>query len=448
MDIKNVKGTHDIILGEAKIYEHIETTMRAFAEVFNFSEFRTPIIEPNELFVRGVGESSDVVRKEMYTFLDKGNRLLALRPEFTASIVRSFVNNKLYATRDLPVKTYYLGPVFRYERPQSGRYRQFHQFGVESLGVKNVLSDVETAILGYVILSALGLENVTLKINTLGDKASRDNYRQALKDYFAPKLEKMCDDCKVRYDVNPLRILDCKVPEDHALVLKAPKIEDYLSKETKDKFYEVVDILKEMDVPFEIDSTLVRGLDYYSEFVYEYHYTSKKGVDYGALGAGGHYDDLIEELGGPRLSGVGFSFGIERIYAVLKDDGIFQDHKEAIDLYVMPLDEEARESAFYLANVLRTAGYKTEINLSDTKIGAMFKKAEKIGAKFALIIGENEINNKTVILKDLKTKEQEEVDLKVLLEKIDKNFGENSECSCHHQDEEGSCHCHHDDEGE
>ncbi|MFA7385172.1 MAG: histidine--tRNA ligase, partial [Bacilli bacterium] len=357
-------------------------------------------------------------------------------------------NNKLYATRDLPVKTYYLGPVFRYERPQSGRYRQFHQFGVESLGVKNVLSDVETAILGYVILSALGLENVTLKINTLGDKASRDNYRQALKDYFAPKLEKMCDDCKVRYDVNPLRILDCKVPEDHALVLKAPKIEDYLSKETKDKFYEVVDILKETDVPFEIDSTLVRGLDYYSEFVYEYHYTSKKGVDYGALGAGGHYDDLIEELGGPRLSGVGFSFGIERIYAVLKDDGIFQDHKEAIDLYVMPLDEEARESAFYLANVLRTAGYKTEINLSDTKIGAMFKKAEKIGAKFALIIGENEINNKTVILKDLKTKEQEEVDLKVLLEKIDKNFGENSECSCHHQDEEGSCHCHHDDEGE
>lgn len=444
MDIKNVKGTHDIILEEAKAYDKIEMTMKSFAEAFCFSEFRTPVIEPSELFQRSVGESSDVVRKEMYTFLDKGDRLLALRPEFTAGIVRSFVNNKLYATRDLPLKAYYSGPVFRYERPQQGRYRQFHQFGVESLGVENVLNDVESLFLGYVILTALGLENVTLKINTLGDASSREAYRNALKGYFESHIKDMCDDCKVRYEVNPLRILDCKVPSDHEIVLGAPKMSDYLSNEAKAKFNKVLIALDEMNIPYEIDDTLVRGLDYYSELVFEYHYTSKKGVNYGAIGAGGHYDNLVEELDGPKMAGVGFSFGIERVYSVLKDDGLLDDIVNDIDIYVMPLSEKAKNQAFYLTSGLRTSGYKTEINLVDSKMANMFKKADRHGAKLGIIIGDDEIANGTVIVKDLAKKEQEEVAIDDLLDKVDAFFGEGQdECCCG----DGECHCH-DHEGE
>lgn len=439
MEVKNVKGTHDIIGRESIAYSTIEAIMISFSEAFSFAEFRTPIIESSDLFQRGVGESSDVVRKEMYTFLDKGNRLLALRPEFTASIVRSFVNNKLYATKDLPLKAYYVGPAFRYERPQHGRYRQFHQFGVESLGVKDLLSDVEVIYLGCIILEALGLDNYVLKINTLGDKVSRDNYRAALKEYFKNKVETMCDDCKVRYEVNPLRILDCKVPEDHEVVLNAPKIEDFLTPEARERFIDIIHTLETMEVPYEIDNTLVRGLDYYSEVVFEFHYTSKKGVDYGAIGAGGHYDNLIEELGGPKLSGVGFSFGLERIYSAMNDDGLFDNGREEIDLYVMPLaGDEIKQNAFYIASDLRTAGYRTEIDLTESKISTMFKKAERSGAAFALIFGEDELKSQSIIVKDMDTKQQQTIKVEDLIQFLDDSYekcGGGHECHCH--DHEG-----------
>ena len=324
-EIKNVKGTHDIFGEETNAYEMVENLMKSISELYAYHGVRPPVMEYNSVFVRGVGESSDIVRKEMDTFPDKGGRDLTLRPEFTAGIMRLVVQNKLYATNELPLKLYYCGPVFRYERPQLGRYRQFNQFGVESIGHNSSLNDAEVIALAYTILCSLGLNNVVIKINTLGDDESRDNYRVALKEHFGKHITDMCEDCKNRFELNPLRILDCKVPEDRQYIETAPKISSYLSEASKKRFDEVLRALEVLQIPYEIDESLVRGLDYYSETVFEFHYKSEKGNDYGAIGAGGHYGKLMNELGGPMLPGVGFSFGIERIVSVLKDDGLLNN---------------------------------------------------------------------------------------------------------------------------
>ena len=354
--IKNVKGTHDIFGEETNAYERVESMMKSIAELYAYNGVRPPVLEYNSVFVRGVGESSDIVRKEMYTFPDKGDRLLTLRPEFTAGIMRLVVQNKLYATNELPLKLYYVGPVFRYERPQLGRYRQFNQFGVESIGHNSPMNDVEVIVLAYTILCSLGLEGVTIKINTLGDEESRNNYRTALKEYFKNHIDNMCEDCKSRYELNPLRILDCKVPEDRPIIDGAPQIGDYLSDASKARFEQVQDALATLQIPYEIDEGLVRGLDYYSETVFEFHYVSKTGANYGAIGAGGHYGKLMQELGGPELPGVGFSFGIERIVSVLKDDGLLNDVESGLDAYVMPLDKDSSLYAEGIATHLRNAG--------------------------------------------------------------------------------------------
>ena len=277
MAIIGVKGTHDVIGNEANAYSMVESLLKQIAEVFAYTEVRPPVLEHSELFVRGVGEGSDVVRKEMYTFLDKGDRSLTLRPEFTAGIMRVLIQNKLYVDREMPLKMYYCGPVFRYERPQLGRYRQFNQFGVESVGQPNYLNDAEVISMAYMMLVSLGLENVTLKINTLGDAESRENYKLALKNFFKDKVENMCPDCKQRYEINPLRILDCKVPEDKEIVKDAPKMSDYLTSASREKFDKLCSMLNDMAIPYEVDDTLVRGLDYYSDAVFEFHYKSSKG---------------------------------------------------------------------------------------------------------------------------------------------------------------------------
>ncbi len=433
MEINLPKGTHDVLLDEARGYDRIETVFKAAADLYGFNEFRTPIIEHTELFVRSVGDSSDIVRKEMYTFKDKGDRSITLRPELTAGIMRSIVNNKLYATQDLPLKAYYVGPAFRYERPQLGRYRQFNQFGVEAVGVTSTLSDAEVIMLGYNAFKMLGFEDILLKINTLGDEASRNAYREALKTYFASHLDTMCEDCKVRYEVNPLRILDCKVPEDQAIVEGAPKMSDYLSMEAKEKFDQILALLDAFGIPYEIDEALVRGLDYYSHVVFEYHYTTKKGVNVGAMGAGGHYDNLIADLGGPALSGVGFACGIERVYALLKDDELLVDTQENTDFYVMPLGEAALQDGFMIASALRAAGYRTEVCLENKNFKTMFKRAERKGSRFALIIGEDEVKTETVTLKNLTTQEQSKVAYGELIEKADELFDLEEE---HHHHEE------------
>ncbi|MCR5308972.1 MAG: histidine--tRNA ligase [Bacilli bacterium] len=450
MIIIGVKGTHDIYNNEACEFSYVENVMKRISEIFAFTEVRPPVLEHSELFVRSVGESSDVVRKEMYTFLDKGDRSLTLRPEFTAGIARLIVQNKLTNLQELPIKMYYCGPVFRYERPQLGRYRQFNQFGVECIGHDNPIADVDVISLAFTILQSLGLDNVTLKINTLGDEESRNNYRDALKEYFSKRIDKMCPDCKQRLELNPLRILDCKVPEDKEIVKDAPKMSNYLTDAAKEKFKYILSLLEEMAIPYEVDDTLVRGLDYYSDVVFEFHYKSSKGNDYGAIGAGGHYDKLIKEVGGPDVPGVGFSFGVERLVSVLKDDELIpNDVYNNLEFYVMPMGAKYQPTGIAVANIIRMNGYSVDMCLDDIKLGSMFKRAEKKNAKFAIIIGENEVANGKVILKNLHTQEQLEVKLNDLKDTIDELFeehecccGDDCDCDCEEEGHECHCHCH------
>lgn len=427
-----LKGTHDVILDEARQYSYVEELLTKVASLYNYKEFRTPIIESSDLFLRSVGEGSDIVRKEMYTFYDKGDRLITLRPEMTAGTIRSMVNNKLFANQDFPIKAFYVGPNFRYERPQQGRYRQFNQFGIECCGVNSPYRDAEVISLGYNALKMLGFSNLKLKINYLGDEESRSKYRDALREYFGNKIEEMCDDCKERFNKNVLRILDCKVPQDIEIVKDAPRIRDYLSENSKKYFNSILEFLDRIGVEYELDDNLVRGLDYYTGVVFEYHYVSNLGKNYGALGGGGHYSNLINEIGGPNLEGVGLAFGIERLVSVMQDDNLFDDLKSNLDIYIMPLGEKVLESANSLANFLRLNGFSTDICLENKNMSQMFKKAERRNASFAVIIGEDELNNDCVILKNLHTKEQTQVKNEDLLDKLDELFDEDE----HHHHEE------------
>ena len=417
-----VKGTHDVILEEATKYSYVEEVLTKIATLYNYKEFRTPIIENNELFNRSVGESSDIVRKEMYTFLDKGNRLITLRPEMTASTIRSMVNAKLFANNDYPIKAYYLGPNFRYERPQQGRYRQFNQFGIECCGVNNFYRDVEVIALGYNALKMLGFTNLKLKINSLGDQETRNDYKKALTSYFGEKIEQMCEDCKERYTKNILRILDCKVESDQEIIKDAPTLDKFYSKNAKEHFDNVLKALDEIGIEYEIDHSLVRGLDYYTGVVFEYHYTSKLGKNYGAIGGGGHYANLIKEIGGPDLEGVGLALGIERLVNVMNDDNLFDSLEEGLDIYIMPLGEKAINESNKIANFLRLNGYSCDICLESKNIGQMFKKAQRRNAKYALIIGDNELESKNVVVKDLALEKQETVANDDLLEYLDEKF--------------------------
>ncbi|MCI6788389.1 MAG: histidine--tRNA ligase [Mollicutes bacterium] len=427
-----LKGTHDVILDEARQYSYVEELLTKVASLYNYKEFRTPIIESSDLFLRSVGEGSDIVRKEMYTFYDKGDRLITLRPEMTAGTIRSMVNNKLFANQDFPIKAFYVGPNFRYERPQQGRYRQFNQFGIECCGVNSPYRDAEVISLGYNALKMLGFSNLKLKINYLGDEESRSKYRDALRDYFGNKIDEMCDDCKERFNKNVLRILDCKVPHDIEIVKDAPRIRDYLSENSKKYFSSILEFLDRIGVEYELDDNLVRGLDYYTGVVFEYHYVSNLGKNYGALGGGGHYSNLINEIGGPNLEGVGLAFGIERLVSVMQDDNLFDDLKSNLDVYIMPLGEKVLESANSLANFLRLNGFSTDICLENKNMSQMFKKAERRNASFAVIIGEDELNNDCIILKNLHTKEQIQVNNEDLLDKLDELFDEEE----HHHHEE------------
>ena len=439
MEVQNVKGTKDLFDKEAEMFEYVETVMKSIAGTYGFKDMRPPVIEHSEVFTRAVGESSDVVRKEMYTFLDKGSRSLTLRPEFTAGIMRLIVQNKLYATMDLPIKVYYHGPVFRYERPQLGRYRQFNQFGVEAVGVNSYFYDVEVILLGYITLLNLGFEGIKLKINTLGDDESRTNYKNALKAYFADKIQDMCEDCKQRYELNPLRILDCKVPADQEIVKDAPKMSDYLSLASKERFNHILGELDQSGVEYEVDDTLVRGLDYYSETVFEFHFTSNKGVDYGAIGAGGHYDKLVKEMGGPSLEGIGFSFGIERVISVMQDNDLFKDLEleNGLDVFVIPMDPLYNTNALDVAIALRANGYRVEVSYDGGKVASLIKKANRKGTRLAIFIGEEEVRSESLSIKDLKYNKQENVGLGDMLGYIDEIFGQNQcDCGC---GEEGCC---------
>lgn len=384
---------------------------------------------------------------------------MTLRPELTAGIMRSIVSNKIYATQvDLPLKAWYLGPIFRYERPQAGRYRQFSQFGVESVGVNSFYADVEVIMMGYNALRMLGFQNIELKINTLGDKASREKYKEALKAYFKDKVESMCEDCRSRYEINPLRILDCKVEEDQEIVKGAPKLRDYLSEEANDYFEHILSVLDDYEIPYVIDDNLVRGLDYYSHVVFEYHYTSKTGKNLGAVGAGGHYSELLKEIGGPALEGVGLAFGVERIYNLMAEDGLLKEIQDNFDISVMALCEEAMPLCFDLASALRAYGYRVDMLLEPKGIKQQFKRAERKNTTLALLVGENELAKREIIVRNFKDQIQASVRLEEVIDVIHSFFQELEEkehdhedgcCCCgHDHDEEEEHHCCHHEEGE
>lgn len=431
-----VKGTHDVIQKEAAKYTYVENLLMREAQVFGYKEFRTPIMEYSELFLRSTGESSDIVRKEMYTFTDKGDRSITLRPEMTAGVIRSMVNEKLFINQDYPVKAFYVGPNFRYERPQQGRYRQFNQFGIECVGVDSPYRDIEVIMLGYSALKLLGFKNIKLEINSLGDAETREKYQAALREYFGKHIETMCDDCKERYKLNVLRILDCKVEHDIEINKDAPIISDYYSEKSKDNFDVITNFLKENEIEYKINNNLVRGLDYYSGIVFEYHYTSSQGKDYGALGGGGHYGSLVKEIGGPDLEGVGFAFGIERLINLMEDDNLFDENEinDPLDCYVMPVNTQNEKISFEVASYLRTNGYSADVCLEHKSMGQMFKKAERRDALYAVIIGDDEEKEKKVNLKNLVSQEQISISLDHLLDKLDELFGENEDEHIHHHD--------------
>ena len=379
MSYQAPRGTQDILPKDIHQWHTLEDLIRQFCYVYDYKEIRTPIFEHTNVFKRG-NDASDMVNKEMYTFqLENSSTSLTLRPEMTAGVVRSFVEHKLYGEPDLPAKLYYVGPMCRHERPQKGRQRIFHQFGIEVIGAKNPLLDVETIALGWSFVSALGLKDMKVLINTLGDEESRNHYREALKQHFQKDIDSMCGDCRRRYEQNPLRILDCKVDHDLPIMKSAPRMKDYLNAESQTYFEQVLQGLDALRIPYEIDDRLVRGLDYYSHTVFEVVSVNKEMGAQATVFAGGRYDGLVEYFGGPQLSGIGWAMGLERMIIACEGEGIVLGEKETLDAYVVNLSQETALYAFNITTMLRSAGYKTDCDYQNRSFKAQFKTVEQIG---------------------------------------------------------------------
>lgn len=405
---QKVKGTQDFVGLEAKKLRYVESKIRSVIEKYGYEEIITPIFENTEVFVRSAGEESDIVSKEMYTFSDKGGRSLTLRPEGTAPVVRSFLENKLYAQRNLN-KFYYFGPMFRYERPQAGRFREFNQFGIEAFGTSSPLLDADVIISGTEIFNALGIKNIKLKINTIGDFPSRTAYAKLLQDYFRNNISSLCRDCNRRLEKNPLRILDCKIDKDNPVLKNAPKIDTVLSDEAKIYFQSVIDILDAYGVNYEVDRNLVRGLDYYTDTVFEYILDSNDELGGLAICAGGKYSDMVKSFKGPDIPGIGYAFGIERIIAIMDQQNLFPALETGADIVLIGLDEKAKEKTLLYANKLRMAGFYAEMDYVNINLKPQFKLSDQLQAKYLIIIGEEELNNKVLTVKNNTTKEQESI---------------------------------------
>ncbi len=401
------KGVFDILPNEPKEEDqwrsshhwiYIEEVIRKCANDFGFKEIRLPLFEQTELFVRGVGESSDIVSKEMYTFLDKADRSLTLRPEGTASTIRAFIEKKLYTQPGLH-KYYYIGPMFRYERPQAGRYRQHHQFGAEAIGVGAPEQDVEMIHFLWEFYHRLGLKNLYVQLNSVGDEPSRASFRKALTSYLEPHFSKLSEDSQVRFSRNILRILDSKSPEDQALLEGAPSLADHLSLEAKDHFNKVQQLLRQLKIPFEINLKLVRGLDYYNQTVFEI--TSSKLGSHNTIGAGGRYDGLTEAVGGPYLPSVGFATGLERVLQTLQGQNIPFPKPPHPIVFFVPLGPKALHACFLLVAQLREEGISAEIDLSEKKVQQGLKLADSTKSKFCVVLGERELETGEIELKEM-----------------------------------------------
>lgn len=407
MEMQAPKGTKDMLPQDAYKWQYIENVFRNVAKTYGIREIRTPMFEHTELFLRGVGDTTDIVQKEMYTFNDKGDRSITLKPEGTASAVRAFVENRLFNEAQ-PTKLYYITPAFRYENVQKGRLRQFHQCGLEVFGSKEASMDAETIAVAMDTLKKLGLKSLSLNINNLGCPNCRPKYNEALKKFLADNYDGLCDTCKSRFEKNPMRILDCKEKKCQEITKSAPIILDYVCEECDTHFNKVKEYLDILGLPYTIDPGIVRGLDYYTKTIFEI-LTS----DFTVCG-GGRYDKLIEELGGPDMPAVGFGMGIERLIMTLEKEGIEIPSEDLFDLYIGARGDEERKYAFKLASSLRLLGVKCEINHMGRSVKAEMKYANKLGVSFTTILGEDELTNKKINLKRMSDGEIFEVSLEDL----------------------------------
>ncbi|RCX22459.1 histidyl-tRNA synthetase [Fontibacillus phaseoli] len=413
MAFQKPTGTQDLLPGTVEKWQLIEEKARDLCRRFNYREIRTPIFEQTSLFERGVGETTDIVEKEMYTFQDKGERWMTLRPEGTAGVVRSYVENKLYGEPDV-TKLYYIGPMFRYERPQAGRQRQFHQFGVEAFGATDPAIDAEVVALGFQYCRELGLKDVKVEINSVGNPASREAYREKLLAFLNPMKDSLCKDCQSRMERNPLRVLDCKVDQDK--FGGAPSILDSLDEECIAHFAKVQELLTAMEVDYVINHRLVRGLDYYTHTAFEYKAQGIGAID--TIGGGGRYNGLVAEVGGPDQPGIGMALGMERIALILEKQEIGLSGIQPLDVYLVALGEAADKEITTQLFHLRKAGFSAERDYLGRKMKAQMKSADRMQARYTAILGDDELERGEIALKSMETGEQRTVKLAELVNEL------------------------------
>jgi histidyl-tRNA synthetase len=418
MAIHIPRGTQDLLPGQIEKWQYIESVARDLCKKYQFEEIRTPMFESTELFVRGVGDTTDIVQKEMYNFKDRKGRDMTLRPEGTAPVVRSYVEQKMFGNVTQPVKLFYLAQIFRYERPQAGRYRQHHQFGVEVLGSNDPATDAEVISLAVSFYQKLGLTNLKVVVNSLGDKESRNAHRQALINHFEPHISEFCDDCQKRLEKNPLRILDCKEDHDHALLKSAPSIIDYLNDESHARFEKVKSYLDAMGIQYEVDANLVRGLDYYNHTVFEIMLDSKGFGAITTLSGGGRYNGLVEQIGGPETPGIGFGLGIERLLLALETEGVVLPIEKVVDCYIVTYGDEAKDTSVKILHDLRVAGLSADRDFMGRGAKGQFKSADRSGARFVAILGENELASGNIQVKNFASGEQVEIPIASLAKYI------------------------------
>lgn len=408
---KAPRGTGDMLPQESYKYHYLENVFKTVAGAYNYKEIRTPVFEHTELFNRSVGETTDVVQKEMYTFNDNGGRSITLRPEGTAGVARALLEHGLYSEA-MPQKMYYITSCYRYEKPQAGRLREFHQFGIECFGASDPIADAEVISVANSVFESLGIENISLEINSIGCPKCRAEYHRALKEYFSSKTDSLCETCKSRLERNPMRILDCKSPVCSEIASKAPVILDYLCDECKEHFDGVRKELDIMEIAYEINPRIVRGLDYYTRTVFEF-VSSNIGAQ-GTVCGGGRYDGLIEQLGGNPLPALGFGMGIERLKLLMESTGVDFGEEDVCKLFVVAADKEASEIVTSLVQTIRSFGISAERDICGRSVKAQMKYANKIGAQYTVVIGKNEIDENSVILKNMQTGETEELELRAL----------------------------------
>ena len=409
MSFKVPRGTQDILPGQSEKWQKVEEVIRELCHIYRYKEIRTPIFESTELFQRGVGDTTDIVQKEMYTFTDRGGRSLTLRPEGTAAAVRSYVEHKMFGQPDQPVKLSYMGPMFRYERQQAGRYRQFVQFGVEAIGSADPAIDAEVIAFAMDIYKRVGLKDLKLVINSLGDKETRDAHRTALINHFEPSIGEFCSDCQKRLEKNPLRILDCKVDREHPLMASAPALTEYLSAFSADYFTKVKTYLDVLGIPYEVDPNLVRGLDYYNHTAFEIMSTASGFGAITTLCGGGRYNGLVEDIGGPDVPGIGFALSIERLLLALEAEGVALETNDTLDMYVVVMGDAAKTKAIELIKEFRANGISADTDYTDRKMKAQMKTADRQSAKYVIVLGDSELEEQAVNVKEMETGNQEKV---------------------------------------